>query len=518
MDMYDKINELYDKKYEIELGGGDARIEKQHQKGKLTARERIDLLLDEGTFVEINPFVKHRTVDFGMDKKEGPGDGVVTGYGKVNGRPVYLFSQDFTVFGGALGEMHAMKIANVMDLAAKNGAPFIGINDSGGARIQEGVLSLDGYGKIFYRNSIYSGVIPQISVIMGPCAGGAVYSPAITDFILMVDKTSQMFITGPKVIETVTGEKISAEGLGGAKVHNSVSGNAHFRAADEETAIEQIKKLLSYLPQNNTEKAPIVEVESDSKDDNYRSELLDLVPVDQTKAYDVRKVIEQVVDTDSFMEVQKDFAKNIVVGFARIAGESVGLVCNQPKVLAGGLDINSSDKLARFVRTCDSFNVPIITFEDVSGFFPGVKQEHGGIIRHGAKILFAYSEATVPKITVILRKAYGGAYVALNSKAIGADMVYAWPNAEIAVMGASGAANIIHAGEIAKSADPEATRAQKIEEYKEKFANPYVAASHGLVDDVIDPRETRIKLMQSLEMLRSKKESRPYKKHGNIPL
>ncbi|WP_146551383.1 acyl-CoA carboxylase subunit beta [Rummeliibacillus sp. SL167] len=519
MDMYDKINELYDRKYEIELGGGDARIEKQHQKGKLTARERIDLLLDEGTFVEINPFVKHRTVDFGMDKKEGPGDGVVTGYGKVNGRPVYLFSQDFTVFGGALGEMHAMKIANVMDLAAKNGAPFIGINDSGGARIQEGVLSLDGYGHIFYRNSIYSGVIPQISVIMGPCAGGAVYSPAITDFILMVDKTSQMFITGPKVIETVTGEKITAEGLGGAKVHNSVSGNAHFRAADEETAIEQIKQLLSYLPQNNTEKAPIIEIENDSEeDDDYRSELLDLVPVDQTKAYDVRKVIEHVVDTDSFMEVQKDFAKNIVIGFARINGESVGLVCNQPKVLAGGLDINSSDKLARFVRTCDSFNIPIITFEDVSGFFPGVKQEHGGIIRHGAKILFAYSEATVPKITVILRKAYGGAYVALNSKSIGADMVYAWPNAEIAVMGASGAANIIHAGEIAKSADPEATRAQKIEEYKEKFANPYIAAAHGLVDDVIDPRETRIKLMQALEMLRTKKETRPFKKHGNIPL
>ncbi|HWI47289.1 MAG TPA: acyl-CoA carboxylase subunit beta [Rummeliibacillus sp.] len=518
MDMYDKINELYDRKREIELGGGEARIDKQHEKGKLTARERIELLLDEGTFVEINPFVKHRTVDFGMAKKEGPGDGVVTGYGKVNGRPVYLFSQDFTVFGGALGEMHAKKIANVMDLAAKNGAPFIGINDSGGARIQEGVLSLDGYGHIFYRNSIYSGVIPQISVIMGPCAGGAVYSPAITDFILMVDKTSQMFITGPKVIETVTGEQISSEGLGGAKVHNSVSGNAHFRAEDEETAIEQIKQLLSYLPQNNTEKAPIVKVEKDSEDDNYRSELLDLVPVDQTKAYDVRKVIEHIVDADSFMEVQKEFAKNIVVGFARIDGESVGLVCNQPKVLAGGLDINSSDKLARFVRTCDSFNVPIITFEDVSGFFPGVKQEHGGIIRHGAKILFAYSEATVPKITVILRKAYGGAYVALNSKSIGADMVYAWPNAEIAVMGASGAANIIHAGEIAKSEDPEATRAQKIEEYKEKFANPYVAASHGLVDDVIDPRETRIKLMQSLEMLRTKKESRPYKKHGNIPL
>lgn len=515
MDMYDKISELFDKKREIELGGGDARIEKQHEKGKLTARERIDLLLDEGTFVEVNPFVKHRTVDFGMAGKEGPGDGVVTGYGKVNGRPVYLFSQDFTVFGGALGEMHAMKIANVMDLAAKTGAPFIGINDSGGARIQEGVLSLDGYGEIFYRNSIYSGVIPQISVIMGPCAGGAVYSPAITDFILMVEKTSQMFITGPKVIETVTGEKISSEGLGGAKVHNAIAGNAHFRAPSEEEAIEQIKQLLSYLPQNNTEKAPMVEF---NEEDEYRSELLDIVPIDQTKSYDVRKVVEQVVDPGTFMEVQKDFAKNIVVGFARIKGESVGFVCNQPKVLAGGLDIDSSDKLARFVRTCDAFNVPVITFEDVTGFFPGVKQEHGGIIRHGAKILFAYSEATVPKITVILRKAYGGAYVALNSKSIGADMVYAWPNAEIAVMGAAGAANIIHAGEIAKSDDPEATRTQKIEEYKEKFANPYVAASHGLVDDIIDPRETRLKLIQSLEMLRNKQEDRPKKKHGNIPL
>lgn len=515
MDMYDKINELYDKKRKIEMGGGDARIEKQHAKGKLTARERIDLLLDEGTFVEINPFVQHRTVDFGMQGVEGSADGVVTGYGKVNGRPVYLFSQDFTVFGGALGEMHANKIANVMDLAAKNGAPFIGINDSGGARIQEGVLSLDGYGKVFYRNSVFSGVIPQISVIMGPCAGGAVYSPAITDFILMVDKTSQMFITGPKVIETVTGEKISAEGLGGSKVHNAVSGNAHFRAPGEQEAIDQIKQLLSYLPQNNKEKAP--RLAFDEKD-HERPELLDIVPIDQTKAYDVRKVIEQVVDPDSFMEVQKEFAKNIVVGFARIDGESVGLVCNQPKVLAGGLDIDSSDKLARFVRTCDAYNVPIITFEDVSGFFPGVKQEHGGIIRHGAKILYAYAEATVPKITVILRKAYGGAYVALNSKAIGADMVFAWPNAEIAVMGAAGAANIIHASEIAKSDDPEALRTQKIEEYKDKFANPYVAASYGLVDDVIDPRDTRIKLMQSLEMLRNKHETRPDKKHGNIPL
>ena len=515
VDMFDKINELYDRKGVIELGGGDARIEKQHEKGKMTARERIEMLLDEGTFVEINPFITHRTVDFGMDKLEGPGDGVVTGFGKINGRNVYLFAQDFTVFGGALGEMHAKKIATAMDLAAKNGTPFIGINDSGGARIQEGVLSLDGYGHIFYRNSIYSGVIPQISVIMGPCAGGAVYSPAITDFILMVDKTSQMFITGPKVIETVTGEKISSEGLGGSKVHNAVSGNAHFRAENEEAAIAQIQQLLSYLPQNNKEKAPKAEY---TAGDEYRSELVDVVPIDQTKSYDVRKVVELVVDEGSFMEVQKEFAKNIVVGFARIAGESVGLVCNQPKFLAGGLDIDSSDKLARFVRTCDAFNVPVITFEDVSGFFPGVKQEHGGIIRHGAKILYAYSEATVPKITVILRKAYGGAYVALNSKSIGADLVFAWPNAEIAVMGAAGAANIIHAGEIAKSADPEATRAQKIEEYKEKFANPYVAASRGMVDDVIDPREIRIKLIQALDMLSTKHEDRPYKKHGNIPL
>ena len=515
MDMFDKINEMYDRKREIELGGGDKRIEKQHEKGKLTARERIDLLLDEGTFVEINPFITHRTTDFGMDKQVGPGDGVVTGFGKVNGRNVYLFAQDFTVFGGALGEMHAMKIAAVMDLAAKNGTPFIGINDSGGARIQEGVLSLDGYGHIFYRNSIYSGVIPQISVIMGPCAGGAVYSPAITDFILMVDKTSQMFITGPKVIETVTGEKISSEDLGGSKVHNSISGNAHFRAASEEESIEQIRRLLSYLPQSNKEKAP---KQPKPENDDYRPDIIEYVPIEPTKPYDVRKVVEDVVDEGSFMEVHSEFAKNIVVGFARIAGESVGLVCNQPKALAGGLDIDSSDKAARFIRTCDSFNIPIITFEDVSGFFPGVKQEHGGIIRHGAKILYAYSEATVPKITVILRKAYGGAYVALNSKAIGADLVFAWPNAEIAVMGAAGAANIIFAGEIAKSEDPEATRAAKIEEYKEKFANPYVAASRGMVDDVIDPRETRIKLIQALDMLSNKEETRPAKKHGNIPL
>ncbi|SDM91311.1 propionyl-CoA carboxylase beta chain [Psychrobacillus sp. OK028] len=515
MDIYEKINDLYDRKRKIELGGGDERIQKQHEKGKLTARERIELLVDKDSFVELNPFIKHRTVDFGMDKQEGPGDGVVTGYGKVNGRPVYLFSQDFTVFGGALGEMHALKIANVMDLAAKNGAPFIGLNDSGGARIQEGVVSLDGYGQIFYRNAIYSGVIPQISVILGPCAGGAVYSPAITDFVFMTDETSQMFITGPKVIETVTGEKISAEDLGGSKVHNTISGNAHFRGKTEEEVLESVRLLLSYLPQSFEEKPSIADVK---EEDNYRPDLADIVPYEAIRPYDVRKVIEQVVDTNSFLEVQKEFAKNIVIGLARIKGEVVGLVCNQPKVMAGGLDIDSSDKAARFIRFCDSFNIPIITFEDVTGFFPGIKQEHGGIIRHGAKILFAYSEATVPKITVILRKAYGGAYVALNSKSIGADVVFAWPNAEIAVMGPNGAANIIFAREIAQSDDPEAVRAEKIEEYREKFANPYVAASMGMVDDVIDPRETRIKLIQSLEMMRNKKETRPNKKHGNIPL
>lgn len=515
MDIYEKINELYDRRREVELGGGDDRIEKQHEKGKLTARERIELLVDEGTFIELNPFIEHRSRDFGLENQKGPGDGVVTGYGKVNGRPIYLFSQDFTVFGGALGEMHANKIANVMDLAAKNGAPFVGLNDSGGARIQEGVVSLDGYGKIFYRNAIYSGVIPQISVIMGPCAGGAVYSPAITDFVFMVEETSQMFITGPKVIETVTGEKISPEDLGGAKVHNSISGNAHFQSETEEEIIKKVRLLLSYLPQNNEQKPPLKEVE---EQDDYRPDLTDVIPFDAIRPYDVRVVIEQVVDQDSFLEVHKDFAKNIVVGLARMKGEVVGLVCNQPKFMAGGLDIDSSDKAARFIRLCDSFNIPIITFEDVTGFFPGVKQEHGGIIRHGAKILYAYSEATVPKLTVILRKAYGGAYVALNSKSIGADLVYAWPNAEIAVMGPQGAANIIFAKEIQNSENPEATRTQKIEEYREKFANPYVAASMGMVDDVIDPRETRIKIIQALEMLRNKKESRPFKKHGNIPL
>ncbi|UTR09502.1 methylmalonyl-CoA carboxyltransferase [Evansella sp. LMS18] len=515
MDMYDKINELYDKRRKVEMGGGDEKIAKQHEKGKLTARERIDIFLDNGTFVELNPFIEHRNQDFGMEKGSAPGEGVVTGYGKVNGRMVFLFAQDFTVYGGALGEMHAKKIANVMDLAVKNKAPFIGLNDSGGARIQEGVLSLDGYGHVFYRNSIYSGVIPQISVIMGPCAGGAVYSPAITDFVFMVEKTSQMFITGPKVIETVTGESISSEALGGAQVHGTKSGNAHFSCASEEEALNEVRRLLSYLPQHNEDRPPQLDPE---ETDDFLYDLLDHVPVDPTRPYDVRKVIEQVADKGSFMEVHKSFAKNAVVGFARAGGRSIGIIANQPKVMAGGLDIDSSDKISRFIRFCDCFNIPLITFEDVTGFFPGIKQEHGGIIRHGAKILYAYSEATVPKITVITRKAYGGAYVALNSKAIGADIVFAWPNAEIAVMGPHGAANIIFAKDIRESEDPEATRQEKIEEYREKFANPYIAASNGMVDDVIDPRETRMKIIQSLEMLERKEEPRPPKKHGNIPL
>ncbi|WP_200760862.1 acyl-CoA carboxylase subunit beta [Effusibacillus dendaii] len=506
---------MEERRRKVELGGGDKRIGQQHDKGKLTARERIDILLDEGTFRELNPFIEHRGSHFGMADVEAPGEGVVTGWGKINGRIVYVFAQDFTVFGGALGEMHAKKIAAVMDLAAKNGCPIIGLNDSGGARIQEGVSSLDGYGHIFYRNSIYSGLIPQISVIMGPCAGGAVYSPAITDFIFMVEKTSQMFITGPKVIETVTGEKISAEDLGGAKAQSSISGVAHFTGPTEEDVLNEVRRLLAFLPENNMEEPPRVQAPDD---DGWLEELLDVVPVDGTKVYDVRDVIHLLADNGDFMEVQATFAKNAVVGFARIDGQPVGIVANQPKFLAGGLDIDSSDKIARFIRFCDSFNLPLITFEDVTGFIPGVMQEHRGIIRHGAKILYAYSEATVPKITIILRKAYGGAYVAMNSKAIGADLVYAWPTGEVAVMGPEGAANIIFAREIAESQDPAATRAAKIAEYKEKFANPYVAAASGMVDDVIDPRETRRKLKEALELLRNKRETRPPKKHGNIPL
>lgn len=515
MDMYDKINELYDKRRKIEMGGGDDRRDKQHNKGKLTARERIDILVDEGTFVELNPFMEHRFDEDGMKKGSAPGEGVVTGYGQVNKRKIFLFAQDFTVYGGALGEMHAKKIAKVMDLAVQNKAPFIGLNDSGGARIQEGVLSLDGYGHVFYRNAIYSGVIPQISVIMGPCAGGAVYSPAITDFVFMVENTSQMFITGPKVIETVTGETISAEQLGGASVHSAKSGNAHFSCKTEEEALLEVRSLLSYLPQHQGEKPPKTAFK---KKDDFLFDLLDLVPMDPSKSYDVRGIIKEIVDPNTFKEVHKNFAKNAVVGFARMEGYSIGIIANQPKVMAGGLDIDSSDKIARHIRFCDSFQIPLITFEDVTGFFPGVQQEHGGIIRHGAKILYAYSEATVPKITVITRKAYGGAYVALNSKAIGADIVYAWPNAEIAVMGPHGAANIIFAKEIKDSNDPSKTREEKIEVYREKFANPYIAAANGMIDDVIDPRETRIKLIQSLDMLADKEETRPLKKHGNIPL
>lgn len=518
MDMFNKIEEMEERRWKVKNGGGDTRIEAQHDRGKKTARERIDLLVDEGTFVEINPFIENRGLAIASGSSEAPGEGVVTGYGKIEGRLVFIFSQDFTVFGGALGEMHASKIAKIMDFAAENGAPIIGLNDSGGARIQEGVLSLDGYGHIFYRNSIFSGVIPQISVILGPCAGGAVYSPAITDFVFMVEKTSQMFITGPKVIKSVTGADIGTEDLGGAKVHSTLSGNAHFTAPTEEEVLEDVRRLVAFLPQNNLEKSPVKEPVNAKPIDEKIDELIDLVPIDGTKVYDVRKVILVIIDDANFMEVQPSFAKNIVIGFARLNGETVGIVANQPKYMAGGLDINSSDKCSRFIRFCDCFNIPIITFEDVSGFIPGINQEHNGIIRHGAKILYAYSEATVPKITVITRKAFGGAYVALNSKAIGADQVFAWPNAEVAVMGPEGAANIIFAKEIAESDNPEATRQAKIKEYREKFANPYVAASNGMIDDVIDPRDTRKSLINALEMLRNKKKQLPYKKHGNMPL
>ncbi|MDM5223339.1 acyl-CoA carboxylase subunit beta [Peribacillus sp. NJ11] len=516
MDMFDKIEIMEERREKVKLGGGYTRIDAQHERGKLTARERIEILVDEGTFVEINPFIENRGLEYGSS--EAPGEGVVTGYGKVGGRLIFLFAQDFTVFGGALGEMHATKITNIMDLAAENGAPIIGLNDSGGARIQEGVLSLDGYGHIFYRNSIYSGVIPQISVIMGPCAGGAVYSPAITDFVFMVEKTSQMFITGPKVIESVTGAKINSEDLGGASVHSTISGNAHFTGPTEEDVLNQVRRLIGYLPSNYEEKPPYKEPVNKIPLDERIDELLDVVPIDGTKVYDVRKVIYLIVDDQNFMEVQPKFAKNIVIGFGRINGDTVGIIANNPKMMAGGLDIDSSDKCARFIRFCDCFKIPLITFEDVSGFIPGIQQEHGGIIRHGAKILYAYSEALVPKITVILRKAYGGAYVALNSKAIGADLVFAWPNAEIAVMGPAGAANIIFAKEISESTDPEAFRQEKINEYRERFANPYVASANGIVDDVIDPRDTRKSIASALEMLKNKKKALPKKRHGNIPL
>ncbi|MCG2676895.1 methylmalonyl-CoA carboxyltransferase [bacterium] len=508
--------ELKEKREKILLGGGNEKIEAQHKKGKLTARERIDLLLDEGSFEETDIFVEHRARELGMDKKELPSEGVVTGYGRIDGRRACLFAQDFTVAGGSLGEMHAQKICKVMDLAMKMGVPLIGINDSGGARIQEGVDSLKGYGDIFYRNTIASGVIPQISVILGPCAGGAVYSPAITDFTFMVKGISRMFITGPDVVKTVTGEDISQEDLGGAMAHSQLSGVAHFACESEEEAFSLLKKLLSYIPSNNLEEPAMVDL---GDDPNRRDETLaNLIPANPKKPYDIRDVIEKVMDAGEFFEIQSDFAPNMVIGFARLNGYAVGIVANQPKVLAGVLDVNSSDKAARFIRFCDSFNIPLITLVDVPGYLPGTEQEHGGVIRHGAKLLYAYSEATVPKLTVILRKAYGGAYIGMCSRHLGADAVYAWPMAEIAVMGPQGAAEIIYRKEIASSKKPQEVLAKKVAEYTEKFANPYVAARRGYVDKVIEPYETRPQLIKALEMFSSKGESRPQKKHGNIPL
>jgi len=512
----EKIIELRNKLEEAKRGGGEKRIAKQHDSGKNTARERIEMLLDPGSFTELGTFVEHRCHDFGMEKNKFPGDGVVTGYGTINGRRVCIFAQDFTVFGGSLGEMHAKKICSIMDLALKTGVPIIGINDSGGARIQEGIDSLNGYGEIFRRNTMASGVIPQISVIMGPCAGGAVYSPGLMDFIFMVEETSQMFITGPQVIKAATGEEISYEELGGAVVHSRESGVAHFRAENEQKCFELLKTLLTYLPDNNSTVPEPVEC-NDFKEP-VLEKLSTIIPTDSNKSYDVKEIIKAVVDTKTFFEIQSEFASNIVIGFARINGRVVGIVANQPKKLAGCLDIDSSDKGARFVRFCDAFNIPLLTFVDTPGFLPGTRQEHGGIIRHGAKLLYAYSEATVPKITIILRKAYGGAYLAMCSKSLGADQVFAWPTAEIAVMGPEGAANIIFRKEISESKDPESTRKDKIRQYREIFANPYIAAARGYVDHVIEPQYTRTVIIRALESLATKKESRPSKKHGNIPL
>lgn len=512
----DKINDLNARKQRVALGGGEDRIKKQHESGKKTARERIHMLMDPDSFVEMDAYVETRSIEFGMQQKKVPGDGVVTGYGTVNGRLVYIASQDFTVIGGSLGEMHARKITKVMDMAMKMGAPFISINDSGGARIEEGIDALSGFGDIFFRNTLASGVIPQLSVIMGPCAGGAVYSPAITDFVFMVDKTSQMFITGPQVIKAVTGEDVTFDQLGGAGAHNSISGVAHFRSASEEECVSQIKKLISFLPDNNLSDSELI----DSTDDVNRviADLNSIIPDEPNKPYDMKQIITSVVDSGDFLEVHAGFAQNIITGFGRVNGRTVGIIANQPQVNAGVLDVDSSDKAARFVRFCDAFNIPVVTFTDVPGYLPGVKQEHNGIIRHGAKLLYAFSEATVPKINIIVRKAYGGAYIAMNSKHLGADMVFAWPTAEIAVMGPDGAANIIFKKEIADSQDPVQTRNDKIQEYRDKFSNPYIAAARGYVDDVIEPAETRIRLASALEMLTSKRENRPAKKHGNIPL
>ncbi len=511
----DKVALLKAKEQQALLGGGEKRMAAQHQKGKLTARERLQLLLDEGSFEEIGKFVTHRCTDFGMDKEVYLGDGVVTGYGTVNGRLVYVYSQDFTVFGGSLSETHAEKIVKIMDLAMQNGAPLIGLNDSGGARIQEGVVSLGGYADIFYRNVRASGVIPQISAMLGPCAGGAVYSPAITDFILMVENTSYMFVTGPNVVKTVTHESVTSEELGGAHTHASKSGVTHFACANEVECIENIKKLLSYMPQNCEDDAPVYAYEAA---DESRPSLDTIIPANPNQPYDIKEVINEVVDADSFMEVHKEYAENIVVGFARIAGRSIGIVANQPAYLAGVLDINSSKKGARFTRFCDAFNIPLLVVVDVPGFLPGTDQEWNGIITNGAKLLYALSEATVPKVTVITRKAYGGAYDVMNSKHIGGDMNYAWPTAEIAVVGAKGAAEIIFKKEIAEAADPAAKLKEKEAEYTEKFANPYDAASRGYVDEVIMPADTRSKLMRAFKMLENKVATMPKRKHGNIPL
>src|SRR5688572_21951859 len=516
MTMRDKLELLQQKRSESEQGGGTERIETQHKKGKMTARERLDVLLDPGSFVELDRFVTHRATDFGLADQKVLGDGVVTGWGRIEGRLVYVFSQDFTVFGGALSEAHAEKICKVMDLAMQNGAPIVGLNDSGGARIQEGVASLGGYADIFLRNTLASGVVPQISLVMGPCAGGAVYSPAITDFTLMVKNTSHMFVTGPDVIRAVTQEEVTMEDLGGAMTHNAKSGVAHFAAEDDADCIQQAKRLLSFLPLHNLEDPPL----RATTDPIGRRDaaLAELVPAQANRPYDMKELVRKVVDDGDFLEVHAHFARNIVVGFARLNGRPVGIVGNQPNVLAGVLDIDASVKAARFVRFCDCFNIPLVTFEDVPGFLPGTGQEHGGIIRHGAKLLFAYCEATVPKLTVVVRKAYGGAYDVMSSKHIRGDYNVAWPTAELAVMGAEGAVNVIHREKIAKAKDPAAERKALIDEYNAKFANPWAAAALGYLDDVIEPADTRPRLIAALAMLSTKRQSLPQKKHGNLPL
>jgi propionyl-CoA carboxylase beta chain len=515
---HDRLEELRRLNAEAEVGGGAERRERQHKEGKLSARERIELLLDEGTFEELDKFVRHRCDDFGMEQQKPMGDGFITGYGRIDGRLMYVFAQDFTVFGGSLSESNAQKIIKIMDLAMRNGAPVIGLNDSGGARIQEGVKSLAGYADIFLRNTLASGVVPQISAIMGPCAGGAVYSPAITDFIFMTRETSYMFVTGPDVIKTVTHEEVTKQELGGAMTHNEKSGVAHFVARDDAECLAMIRELVSYLPSNNLEDPP--RRASSDPWDRKDAALNSVVPEDPMKPYDIKDVIHAIVDGGEFFEVHEHFARNLVVGLARLDGQPIGIVANQPSVLAGVLDISASVKGARFVRFCDAFNIPLVTFEDVPGFLPGTQQEFGGIIKHGAKLLFAFAEATVPKITVITRKAYGGAYCVMSSKHIRTDMNFAWPTAEIAVMGPAGAVNIVYKREIEKAAESERAglRAAKVEEFRERFANPFVAAERGYIDAVIEPAETRAKLITALRSLENKRDVNPRKKHGNIPL